>query len=102
MNVRPHCRLHCLFAFFVLSKATSLCFPANAQTSVESPQLKMSLLADQASISANSSHTAVPPHVGLLFDLEPGWHVYWTNAGDSGEPPTMKWTLPAGVTVGPL
>ena len=40
--------------------------------------------------------------MGLLFDLEPGWHVYWTNAGDSGEPPAVKWTLPAGVTVGPL
>ena len=102
MNVRPHCRLRLLFAFFVLATAALLCVRANAQTSVEARHLKVSLLADQASISANSSHTAVPPHVGLLFDLEPGWHVYWTNAGDSGEPPTVKWTLPAGVTVGPL
>lgn len=35
---------------------------------------------------------------GLYFKLEPGWHVYWKNAGDSGEPPHIKWTLPAGVT----
>jgi DsbC/DsbD-like thiol-disulfide interchange protein/cytochrome c biogenesis protein CcdA len=39
---------------------------------------------------------------GLYFKLEPGWHVYWENAGDSGEPPHIKWTLPAGITAGPL
>ena len=39
---------------------------------------------------------------GLYFKLEPGWHVYWKNAGDSGEPPHIHWTLPDGVTAGPL
>ena len=39
---------------------------------------------------------------GLYFKLEPGWHVYWKNAGDAGEPPHIHWTLPAGVTAGPL
>jgi thiol:disulfide interchange protein len=41
-------------------------------------------------------------HGGLYFKLEPGWHVYWSNPGDSGEPPHIKWTLPDGVTAGPL
>jgi thiol:disulfide interchange protein DsbD len=40
--------------------------------------------------------------LGLYFKLEPGWHVYWKNAGDSGEPPRIRWTLPNGVTAGPL
>jgi len=40
--------------------------------------------------------------IGLYFKLEPGWHVYWKNAGDAGEPPRIKWTLPDGVTAGPL
>ena len=35
---------------------------------------------------------------GLFFKLDPGWHVYWSNAGDSGEPPRLKWNLPEGVT----
>ena len=39
---------------------------------------------------------------GLYFKLEPGWHVYWLNPGDSGEPPQIKWTLPKGVTATPL
>jgi DsbC/DsbD-like thiol-disulfide interchange protein len=37
-----------------------------------------------------------------LFQDRPGWHVYWKNAGDAGEPPHMKWTLPDGIAAGPL
>ncbi|HEX4650414.1 MAG TPA: thioredoxin family protein [Granulicella sp.] len=39
---------------------------------------------------------------GLVLSMEEKWHVYWSNAGDSGEPPHIKWTLPAGITAGPL
>src|SRR5271168_4555322 len=41
-------------------------------------------------------------HLGLHFQLEKGWHVYWVNPGDSGEPPRVKWQLPAGVTAGEM
>ena len=40
--------------------------------------------------------------VGLYFKLEPGWHIYWKNPGDAGEPPHIQWTLPAGITAGPM
>lgn len=40
--------------------------------------------------------------VGLYFRLEPQWHIYWINPGDSGEPPRVKWELPAGFRAGPL
>jgi thiol:disulfide interchange protein len=43
-----------------------------------------------------------PADAGLYFKLEPGWHIYWKNAGDSGEPPHIRWTLPDGITAGPL
>lgn len=39
---------------------------------------------------------------GLVLTIEEHWHVYWVNAGDSGEPPTVKWTLPEGITAGPM
>ena len=39
---------------------------------------------------------------GLYFKLESGWHVYWKNPGDAGEPPHVKWTLPDGITAGDL
>ncbi len=27
---------------------------------------------------------------GLVLTMEQHWHVYWVNAGDSGEPPHIK------------
>ena len=39
---------------------------------------------------------------GLVLTMEEKWHVYWVNAGDSGEPPHIKWTLPTGLTAGPM
>jgi thiol:disulfide interchange protein DsbD len=39
---------------------------------------------------------------GLYFKLEPGWHIYWKNPGDAGEPPRVQWKLPAGITAGPM
>jgi DsbC/DsbD-like thiol-disulfide interchange protein len=40
--------------------------------------------------------------VGLYFQLEKGWHIYWVNPGDSGEPPRVDWHLPSGVTAGAI
>ncbi len=39
---------------------------------------------------------------GLVITLDDKWHVYWINAGDSGNPPTIAWTLPDGVTADPM
>ena len=40
--------------------------------------------------------------VGLVITLEEHWHVYWKNAGDSGEPPSVKWTLPSNLSASPM
>lgn len=34
--------------------------------------------------------------LGLHFRLEPGWHVYWKNSGDSGYPPSLKLVAAGG------
>ena len=34
--------------------------------------------------------------VGVKFTMQPGWHVYWTNPGDAGQPPSFRWNLPTG------
>ena len=52
---------------------------------------KISLVAENNSLQAGQ--TAM---LGVLFDLEKGWHIYWVNPGDSGEPPKIQWQLPAG------
>lgn len=40
--------------------------------------------------------------IGLLFHLDKGWHIYWKNPGDSGEPPKVQWVLPLGFKVSEL
>ena len=37
-------------------------------------------------------------YFGLNFQLEKGWHIYWINPGDSGQPPRVEWHLPAGLS----
>ena len=32
--------------------------------------------------------------VGVKFRLDPGWHTYWINPGDSGEKASFEWKLP--------
>jgi DsbC/DsbD-like thiol-disulfide interchange protein len=40
---------------------------------------------------------------GVRFRLDPGWHVYWRNPGDSGGPPRVQWTrLPPGWSAGQI
>ncbi len=40
--------------------------------------------------------------LGLVVELEPGWHLYWGNPGDAGLAPAVRWTLPPGFRAGPL
>jgi thiol:disulfide interchange protein len=69
--------------------------PGFAGPTASAPHVTVQLVVPPAQIYPGQSFTA-----GLYFKLDPGWHVYWTNAGDSGEPPSMKWNLPAGVSAG--
>ena len=43
-----------------------------------------------------------PLWLGLKIEHAPGWHSYWKNAGDSGLPTELRWTLPAGVSAGEI
>ena len=40
--------------------------------------------------------------LGLQLTHQPQWHTYWKNAGDSGLPTALQWTLPAGLTAGDI
>jgi thiol:disulfide interchange protein DsbD len=55
------------------------------------------LVADAPGVAAGGA-----VRVGVRFRLEPHWHVYWRNAGDSGAPPSVQWTLPPGVAASAL
>lgn len=53
-----------------------------------------------------SSMRAVRPgatfEVGIKIDIDPGWHIYWRNPGDTGISPTVAWHLPGGWSAGEL
>ena len=40
--------------------------------------------------------------LGVLFDIDPGWHIHWQNPGESGEPTKVEFQLPDGFEPGPL
>jgi thiol:disulfide interchange protein len=40
--------------------------------------------------------------VAVRERMEPGWHTYWANPGDSGEPTSIEWNLPEGLKAGPI
>ena len=31
-------------------------------------------------------------NLGLQFELEPGWKIYWRSPGEAGYPPTVDWS----------
>src|SRR6266849_497638 len=39
---------------------------------------------------------------GISLEMQPHWHTYWKNPGDSGLAATVQWTLPPGVTAGDI
>jgi thiol:disulfide interchange protein DsbD len=59
--------------------------------------LKLRLVSEAASVAPGRQTS-----IGLDFTLDPGWHIYWVNAGDSGQPPRVRWTTAPGATVGAL
>lgn len=63
-------------------------------------------VSDEVMVSLVSEHSSLRPGeeqwLGLLFEHSPGWHTYWENAGDSGLPTRLSWTLPEGIEVGAI
>ncbi len=78
---------------FVCLASTALLQAAPAKI----PHGTVELISDVQSIQPGSAFL-----VGLLFRLEPGWHIYWKNPGDSGQPPRVSWQLPEGFKAGPI
>ena len=39
---------------------------------------------------------------GIHLRMDPGWHTYWVNPGDSGMATKINWALPDGMTAGDI
>jgi len=68
-----------------------------APGSIKAQHLTAELISDSGTIAPGGRG-----RVALALTLEPGWHVYWVYAGDSGQPPSVKWSLPWGFSVGSM
>jgi thiol:disulfide interchange protein len=68
--------------------------PASAQQYNGKELVKASLIADATAIKPGQSF-----RLGILYRIEPGWHIYWKYSGDSGVPTKIEWQLPPGFKV---
>jgi thiol:disulfide interchange protein len=53
-------------------------------------------------LSADTARPGDTVLVGVDLKMDPGWHTYWKNPGESGIATTIKWHLPPGVTAGDI
>jgi thiol:disulfide interchange protein DsbD len=77
--------------------ATLLAWFVAAPAAVAANKAKLTLVPSVAGIMPGR-----PFDVGVRFEQESGWHIYWQNSGESGLPPTIQWKLPEGFTAGEI
>ncbi len=79
---------------FMLACIAVVIFPAvsPAQTTRPADQKSaVELITSADAVVAGQSFT-----VALRFEIEPNWHIYYKEPGDSGMEPRVKWKLPEG------
>lgn len=78
---------------WLLLLAYGLVLPLAAQAA----SVKASLLADHSAAAAGQPFT-----VGILFEIQDDWHIYWKNPGDAGMATSVRWSVPEGFAVSDL
>jgi thiol:disulfide interchange protein len=61
------------------------------------PKVLVRLVAENTEVAPGGSVS-----VALEQNIRPGWHTYWRNPGDAGEPTDIRWSLPPGWHAGPI
>jgi len=79
-----------IFLFSLLAAIETACCQQ-----IPTQHARVELLARQSTIARGAD-----VQLGIHFLLDPGWHIYWINPGDSGQPPSFQWHLPPGFTTG--
>jgi thiol:disulfide interchange protein DsbD len=82
----------------ILAAAVLLCCAQFVRAAPPDPNelAEVKLLADVSTATPGE-----PFMLGVQFKLKPGWHIYWLNPGDSGQPPEMTWKAPRGLKISP-
>ncbi|HTC38910.1 MAG TPA: protein-disulfide reductase DsbD domain-containing protein, partial [Steroidobacteraceae bacterium] len=82
--------------FFALLFASPAAFALSGNT-VATDNVKARLVSEVAAVGPGQQFW-----VALELDIREGWHTYWRNPGDSGEPTKLAWQLPPGFTAGDI
>ncbi len=95
---RGNCLLKTLTLALIGALSLWLAPPAaRAQAVVDSGHVQAQLIAQSATAPPGGT-----VYVALRQKIDRGWHTYWRNSGDAGEPTRIAWTLPAGWRAGDL
>src|SRR6185369_3120774 len=70
--------------------------PKPSSATPEGPRVQGELVSEVGAITPGQTFW-----VALYQRITPGWHTYWVNPGDSGEPPRIAWAFPEKIPVGP-
>ncbi len=62
-----------------------------------SPHSEAALVAETRAVQPGEPFT-----VALRLTMEEGWHSYWQNPGDAGQPTSIDWDLPEGFEAGAI
>lgn len=92
--MRPHLQLRAISGA-VLAAAL---FGATAHAApVRTTHVTAELVSDQAALVPGTQAL-----LALRLAIDPGWHTYWRNPGESGLPTTLAWKLPPGYAAGDI
>src|ERR1700742_3206095 len=84
------------FWLFSLLLASPAAFALTGST-VSTENVKARLVSEVSSVGPGQTFW-----VALELDIRDGWHTYWRNPGDSGEPTKLAWVLPPGFSAGDI
>jgi thiol:disulfide interchange protein len=92
MVTTPMRSMHALASSLSLAAALLVSLPDGACAGA-SPLVRVDLVSEHAGIAPGAA-----VWIGIRQRIAEGWHTYWTNPGDSGEPLSIEWALPPGFT----
>ena len=91
MFLRSIFMIVCLLAFLTTNGAygeTPLPLQAGASIDQGNPRVIAEILSDSTKIESGKAF-----RIGILFRLDPHWHIYWKNSGQAGLPTAVKFNV---------
>jgi DsbC/DsbD-like thiol-disulfide interchange protein len=87
--------------YLLLALSTLLCLTSAASGQLQLPgddrKALVSLIAETRDVQPGDQIA-----VGVQFEMQPNWHIYWKNPGDAGQAPRFSWTTTLGTVSEPL